>query len=72
MCAGALVLARIKRLVYGCKDPKAGACESLYHIVQDPRLNHSIEVSTGILAKDCSALLRDFFQRRREENTNHQ
>ncbi len=70
MCAGALVLARIQRLVYGCADPKAGACESLYNIVQDPRLNHSMEVSTGVLAEDCSLLLRDFFQRRRGENAN--
>ena len=70
MCAGALVLARIDRLVYGCDDPKTGAVKSLYNIVQDKRLNHQIEVTSEILAEDCSKLLQDFFQRRRIENTN--
>ena len=65
MCAGALVLARIDRLVYGCDDPKTGACKSLYNIVQDERLNHRIEVTTGVLADDCSRLLQDFFQQKR-------
>jgi tRNA(adenine34) deaminase len=65
MCAGALVLARIDRLVYGCDDPKTGACKSLYNIVQDERLNHCLEVTTGVLADDCSRLLQDFFQRKR-------
>jgi tRNA(adenine34) deaminase len=65
MCAGALVLARIDRLVYGCDDPKAGACNSLYNIVQDPRLNHRLEVTRGVLAQQCSEQLRAFFQRRR-------
>jgi tRNA(adenine34) deaminase len=69
MCAGALVLARMDRLVYGCEDPKAGACRSLYNIVQDERLNHRLEVTAGVLAADCSAILQDFFQRRRNENT---
>ena len=68
MCAGALVLARIDRLVYGCDDPKTGACKSLYNIVQDERLNHRLEVTGGVLAHDCSALLQGFFQRRRIEN----
>jgi tRNA(adenine34) deaminase len=68
MCAGALVLARIDRLVYGCDDPKAGACKSLYNIVQDERLNHNIETTSGIMADDCSQLLQEFFQRRRIEN----
>jgi len=71
MCAGALVLARMDRLVYGCDDSKTGACKSLYNIVQDERLNHRLEVTSGILAEDCSKLLQDFFQRRRIEN-NHQ
>ncbi|MFC1761323.1 tRNA adenosine(34) deaminase TadA [Planctomycetota bacterium] len=70
MCAGALVLGRLDRLVYGCTDPKAGACESLYHIVQDDRLNHRLEVSKGVLGDACSDLLRQFFQRRRREQTN--
>ena len=69
MCAGALVLARIDRLVYGCDDPKAGACQSLYNIVQDERLNHRLEVTRGILSDECSQLLREFFQRRRRENS---
>jgi len=66
MCAGALVLARIDRLVYGCDDPKAGACGSLYNIVQDQRLNHRVQVTRGVLAQDCSALLKAFFQARRD------
>jgi len=69
MCAGALVLARMDRLVYGCDDPKTGACKSLYNIVQDERLNHRLEVTSGILAEDCSKLLQEFFLRRRIENT---
>jgi tRNA(adenine34) deaminase len=68
MCAGALVLARIDRLVYGCDDPKAGACGSLYHIVQDERLNHRLEVTAGVLAEECSGLLQGFFQQRRLES----
>ena len=67
MCAGALVLARLDRLVYGCDDPKTGAVRSLYNIVQDPRLNHCIEVTAGVLAEDCAAQLQAFFQRRRQE-----
>lgn len=70
MCAGALVLARIERLVYGCDDPKTGAVKSLYNIVQDDRLNHKIEVSCGILEKQCGRLLQKFFQKRRKENKN--
>ncbi|MBN1125023.1 MAG: tRNA adenosine(34) deaminase TadA [Sedimentisphaerales bacterium] len=67
MCAGALVLARLDRLVYGCDDPKTGAVRSLYNIVQDERLNHRLEVTSGILDEDCTAQLQAFFQRRREE-----
>ncbi len=65
MCAGALVLARIDQLVYGCDDPKTGAVKSLYNIVQDGRLNHQIEVVSGILEDQCSQMLSDFFARRR-------
>ncbi len=65
MCAGALVLARIDRLVYGCDDPKTGGCKSLYNIVQDARLNHRVEVASGVLADKCSRQLQEFFQRRR-------
>lgn len=65
MCAGALVLARVERLVYGAADEKAGACRSLYQIPQDPRLNHRLEVIGGVLAEPCAELLREFFRRRR-------
>ena len=67
MCAGAAVLARIERLVYGCDDPKAGAVRSLYRIADDARLNHRIDVTGGVLAEDCAALLRDFFEKRRSK-----
>jgi len=69
MCAGALVLGRLDRLVFGCDDPKAGACKSLYNIVQDERLNHRLEVISGVLADECSKLLQDFFLRRRPDKT---
>ncbi|MCA1674027.1 MAG: tRNA adenosine(34) deaminase TadA [Actinobacteria bacterium] len=65
MCAGALVLARVERLVYGPQDPRAGAAYSLYNIVQDPRLNHQMEVVTGVLEDDGARLLRSFFEARR-------
>ena len=69
MCAGALVLARIDRLIYGCDDPKTGAVKSLYNIVTDERLNHIINVTSGVLAEECSEFLQQFFRRRRIENT---
>lgn len=65
MCAGALVNARLDRLVYGTDDPKAGACGSLFNIVADPRLNHRIPITRGVLAEPCAQLLRDFFGRQR-------
>ena len=68
MCAGALVLGRLDRLVYGCADPKAGACGSLYDIVRDGRLNHRLAVTAGVLADDCAKLLQDFFKIRRRPN----
>jgi tRNA(adenine34) deaminase len=61
MCAGALVQSRVKRLVYGAADPKAGYCGTLGDIPRDPRLNHRLEVSAGVLAEDCAELLRRFF-----------
>jgi tRNA(adenine34) deaminase len=61
MCAGAAVNARIKRLVYGCLNPKAGAVASLYSIVTDPRLNHRIDVVGGVRADECAAVLQQFF-----------
>ncbi len=72
MCAGALVLARVDRLVFGTDDPKAGACGSLYNIVQDGRLNHRLEMVSGVLQEDCRFQLQAFFQRRRAENKNGQ
>jgi len=65
MCAGALVLARVQRLVYGASDPKAGACGSLFTITQDSRLNHQVETIGGVLAEPAAQLLREFFQYRR-------
>jgi tRNA(adenine34) deaminase len=65
MCAGALVAARIARLVYGAADPKAGAAESLWDVLRDRRLPHRTEVIGGVLAGECGALLRDFFAQRR-------
>jgi tRNA(adenine34) deaminase len=67
MCAGALVNSRVERLVFGAPDPKAGYCGSLGDIPRDPRLNHRLEVVTGVLAEECGALLRDFFRQLREE-----
>ena len=67
MCAGALVLARIDRLVYGCDDPKAGAVKSLYNIVTDDRLNHRLEVTSGVMADECAKLMQVFFKSRRNE-----
>ena len=61
MCAGALVASRVDRLVYGAADPKAGFCGSLGNLAQDPRLNHRLEMSSGVLAEESAALLRGFF-----------
>ena len=69
MCAGALVLARLRRLVYGAADARAGAVESIFNIPGHPALNHHLEVTAGILEYDCAALLRDFFRKRRQEST---
>ena len=65
MCAGALVNARMGRLVYGADDPKAGACGSLMDLANDARLNHRLPVTRGILAAECGGVLREFFRRRR-------
>ncbi len=62
MCAGAIVLARITRLVFGAADPKAGACGSVFNIVQDKRLNHRVELVGGIMEPQCSALMKEFFK----------
>lgn len=65
MCAGAIVLARIPRLVYGADDPKAGACGSVYNIVEEGRLNHRVTVERGVLGQECGDLLRAFFAQQR-------
>jgi tRNA(adenine34) deaminase len=65
MCAGAMVLARIERLVYGAADPKAGFAGSLGDLVRDPRLNHRLDVEAGVLADEAGALLQEFFRGRR-------
>ena len=65
MCAGAIIQARVPRLVYGCDDPKGGAVRSCFEILTHPRLNHQVEVTTGILASDCAAILQSFFAARR-------
>jgi tRNA(adenine34) deaminase len=68
MCMGAMVHARVARLVYGATDPKAGAAASLYRIAEDRRLNHRFPVDGGVLADECGALLREFFAARRARN----
>jgi tRNA(adenine34) deaminase len=66
MCAGAVVLARLPTVVYGAADPKAGACDSLFHITSDPRLNHRAQIIRGVLADRCAGVLSDFFAARRK------
>ena len=65
MCAGAIVNARVRRLIYGCDDPKAGAVRTLFQLLDDPRLNHRVEVVAGVLAAESTALLKAFFSRLR-------
>ena len=67
MCAGALVLARVKRIIYGAKDPKTGACGSVFKIANSKKLNHRIKVTGGVLAKDCGSLLSEFFRKKRKK-----
>ncbi|MDD3350276.1 MAG: tRNA adenosine(34) deaminase TadA [Eubacteriales bacterium] len=66
MCSGAIVLSRIEKLYIGTMDPKAGACGSLTNIPQDPRLNHFVEIETGILQEECAQLLKEFFRELRK------
>jgi tRNA(adenine34) deaminase len=66
MCAGAIIHSRIARLVYGATDPKAGACESLFRLVSDTRLNHRVPITAGVLARECGDVLKEFFQQRRD------
>ena len=65
MCAGAMLNARLGRLVYGCKDEKGGAVNSLYSLLSDKRLNHQVEVASGVLEEECAKILKRFFQERR-------
>jgi tRNA(adenine34) deaminase len=67
MCAGALVLARVSRLVFGTADPKAGACGTLYNLLADPRLNHEVPITHGVLEDECASVLTAFFELRRGE-----
>jgi tRNA(adenine34) deaminase len=69
MCAGALVHARLKRLVYGADDPKAGAVRSALQVLNHPSLNHKMELTSGVLAERCGGMLRAFFKRRRSAKT---
>ncbi len=69
MCAGAIVNARVARLVYGCANPKAGAVKTLYSIVEDPRLNHRVEVVAGVRADECAEVLKQFFAELRKGPT---
>jgi len=72
MCAGAILQARIRRLIFGCRDPKAGAIQSLYRVCEDPRLNHQLPVTAGIFADESAALLGEFFSRLRSERRTDQ
>ncbi len=67
MCAGALVMSRVDRVVYGATDAKAGACESLFNIVGHPALNHQLEMRAGVLEDECRAIMKRFFQERRRK-----
>jgi tRNA(adenine34) deaminase len=72
MCAGAIIQARINRLVYGARDPKAGAVHSIFNIVNHPKLNHQVVVQEGILANECSQLLTEFFREQRRKKSKPQ
>ena len=65
MCAGAIVLSRLDRIVFGAYDPKMGACSTLYNVVQDERLNHRVEIIAGVMDDDAKLLLREFFEKKR-------
>jgi tRNA(Arg) A34 adenosine deaminase TadA len=67
MCAGAIVQARVDRVVFGARDPKAGAAGSALKVLNHPKLNHQVEVASGVLKEECAALMREFFQARRKK-----
>jgi tRNA(adenine34) deaminase len=72
MCAGALVHTRIRRVIFGCTDPSAGAAGSVINLLQMPALNHLCEITPGVLQKECAAILQDFFRKRREQIENRE
>ncbi|MCL1808734.1 MAG: tRNA adenosine(34) deaminase TadA [Clostridiales bacterium] len=65
MCAGAIVLARVKKAYIGAMDPKSGACGSVFNVVQEQRLNHYVEIETGVMQAECESMMKDFFKKRR-------
>ena len=67
MCAGAIVHTRIRRVIFGCADPSAGAAGSMMNLLQMPTFNHRCEITSGVLQKECAAILQDFFRKRRDE-----
>ncbi|MDO4545293.1 MAG: tRNA adenosine(34) deaminase TadA [Bacillota bacterium] len=69
MCAGAIVLARIEKLYIGTGDPKAGACGSVFNIPQEQKLNHFVQIETGLMQEECSRMMRDFFKRLRKKKS---
>lgn len=66
MCAGAIILARVKRLVFGTRDPKTGACGSVVNVIKNQQLNHRVDYTDGVLAEECGILLSEFFQKKRK------
>ena len=70
MCAGALVHVRIRRLIFGCADPRSGAAGGIINLLQHPTLNHHCEITSGVLQNECAAILQDFFQKKRASKTN--
>ena len=72
MCAGALVLARVKRIIFGARDEKFGGCGSVFNIVNEPKLNHRIEITTGVMEKEAASLMKSFFETKRKENKNRE
>ena len=69
MCAGALVHVRIRRLIFGCADPRSGAAGGMINLLQHPALNHHCEITSGVLQNECAAILQDFFQKKRASKT---
>jgi tRNA(adenine34) deaminase len=71
MCAGALVLARVKRIIFGTRDEKFGGCGSIFNIVNEKRLNHQIEITAGVMAEEAASLMRSFFEKKRKRGKNN-